>query len=105
MKRVGVLCIVLIVMFFAACSNQHDPLSKLQSDTAYDDLNTAFWSKEHDQKTTLWSQALSFCKAHQEKPNCAAVIEVHVVSNGQTVAPAIGHSGSTLTIPDFKDQK
>ena len=78
------------------------PLQKLESNERYDDMNAVFWGKEHRGNTSLWKQAVSYCKNYEEKPNCGAVMQVYIITNGSTGVSVYGTSGNTLIMPDFK---
>lgn len=95
--RILTLCLMLVLL--SACSQS--PLQKLKSDTRYDDMNPAFWAKEQAQHTPLWQEATNYCEKHTEKPNCAPVMQVLVISNSSITAPAIGDSGQSIHLPDF----
>lgn len=85
------------ILLLNACSQT--PLQQLADDHLHNALNSAYWAKQQDEKTTLWTEAISYCKQHTEKPNCSAVMEVFVITNGSTEAPAIGHSGHSIYLP------
>lgn len=86
-------------LVLAGC--EKTPMQKLASDQVYSDMNNAFWAKEQEKKTQLWEQAVEYCKQNSEKPNCQPVNQVLVITNGTTTAPAIGHSGNSLSSPNF----
>lgn len=90
---------ILISVGLSGCGEQ-TPMQKLESDIRYYDMNNVFWGKEHDANTKLWNEALQYCKGKNEKPNCAPVMEMFVISNGSTKVPAYGTSGNALTIPE-----
>lgn len=91
------LIIFISILLLSACSKT--PLQKLASDHLYPDLNSAYWAKEQSNKTSLWTEAVAYCQQNKEKPNCSAVMEVYVITNGSTEAPAIGHSGHPIHVP------
>ena len=103
LKKYGSNFIKLMIFFdivlLSACSKT--PLQQLASNHLYPSLNASYWAKEQQQKTALWINAVVYCKQNSEKPNCSAVIELYVITNGATQASAIGHSGQTINIPDF----
>lgn len=96
------LSFMVVLMFVLSGCGQETPMQKLQSNERYDDMNNVFWGKEQGGNTTLWNTAVNYCKGNPEKPNCAPVMEIYVISNGSTKVPAYGTSGNTLTAPDFK---
>lgn len=80
MKRWQILS--LFCLGLAGCSQS--PMDKLKSDVTYSELNQTFWGAEQDQKTALWQAAIHYCQQNQNKPNCAPVLWVSVVSQGST---------------------
>lgn len=101
MQKILLSFIAIFMLVLSGCS-QPTPMQKLQENVRYDDMNAPFWGKEHDGNTLLWKQGVNYCKNHNEKPNCAPVMEIYVISNGSTKFLGFGTSGNTLTIPDFK---
>lgn len=87
------------MLLLSACAKS--PTEKLRSSELYADLNPAFWAKEHEAKTPLWEEGTTYCQDHSEKPNCAALMQVFMISNGATEMPAYGTSGHPLKTPDF----
>ena len=99
---VFVAAVTLVLGCLSGCSKT--TLDKLASSTVYYELNNSFWASEHNNKSKLWDEALGYCKNHQvdnNKPNCVPVMMEYALTNGATTAPAIGHSGNVITIPNF----
>ncbi len=90
-----------IAMAIVGCGSL-TPLQKLKQDVAYEALNIVFWGKEKGCQTTLWQEAVHYCKAHEEKPNCGPVLQIYVSSNGSTEIKGYGTSGNELRLPSFK---
>jgi len=101
MYKALILASAIVFTILGGCS-VHTTMQKLKSDSRFDDMNSVFWAKEHDSKSTLWNEAIAYCKKYSEKPNCGTVMQVYIVSNGSTDVPAYGSSGNSLTSPDFK---
>jgi hypothetical protein len=59
-------------------------MEKLKSDVRYPELNEPFWSKEEKLKTALWVEALNYCKVNKAKLNCAPLMTIAVLRNGNT---------------------
>ena len=92
--------IMLLSLGLSGCSKS--PLEKLASNKVYLELNNTFWASEHEHKSKLWQDALSYCKGKQnQKPNCMPVVMEYAITNGSTTAPAIGHSGNEVDVPNF----
>lgn len=53
-----------------ACSES--PLDKLSSDKA-DHSILPFWEKEAKAKSSLWTDAVTYCSKNTDKPNCGAI--------------------------------
>ena len=89
------------LLLLTGCGQQSD-LDKLKSDDVfYVGMNSAYWGKIQNKNSALWHEAVNYCQAHQEKPNCGPVMQTYILSNGSTTAPAIGHSGNSLKTPNF----
>jgi hypothetical protein len=61
-----------------------------------------FWAKQHKKKTPLWNEAVTYCQAHEEKPNCHSVMLVLIITNGATDIPKYGSSGHALVTSDLR---
>lgn len=99
MRKLMIVFLWGFVVAIAGC--QKTPLQKLESDVVFDDMNNVFWAKQLDGKTQLWMDALRYCQTHEEKPNCSAVIQLYVISNGSTRIVPYGSSGHYLTAPNI----
>jgi hypothetical protein len=95
-----ILFIVSVILILSGCG-ESSALDKLKSNSRFEDMNNSFWAKEHDANSSLWHEAIVYCKDHNEKPNCDHLMQVYVITNGSTEVPAYGTSGNTLTTPDF----
>jgi hypothetical protein len=100
----------LIAMILTACALvlvgcEKTPMQKLQANKLYDDMNRAFWAKQHTNKTPLWKEGVAYCRKNEEKPNCWGVMQVFMITNGQTEMPKYGTSGNYLEVPEFKDAR
>jgi hypothetical protein len=103
MQKFFILILTVSIFSLAGCSKS--PLQKLASDVVYTDMDNAFWSNQQEQKTALWSDAVSYCKQNANKPNCGAVMGVFALSNSSIEVPDYGTSGHVLTVPDLKNNK
>jgi hypothetical protein len=91
------LLILLLAALISACSQS--PMDALKSDVASEEnMNVPFWAAQHKQHTALWDEAVAYCKANKEKPNCFAV------NADATVFTKYGTSGHYLTVPSFDTQ-
>lgn len=85
--------------FLTGC--EKNPLEKLAGDKVYVDMNNVFWAKEHKANSALWKEGLAYCEKNLKKPNCAPLMMIYMINNGETKAPKIGHSGNEIKIPNF----
>jgi hypothetical protein len=81
MKNLFIL-IMTLGLFLTACDKS--PMQKLESDTVYSDMNTAFWSDQHHADTALWKDAVAYCKAHEKKPNCLPIFNILLFTNNDS---------------------
>ena len=102
MNKILVVSITLGVFLLSGCGPQ-TPLQKLSSNQVFEDLNASFWSKEAASHSHLWQQAVDFCNEHEEKPNCATVDQLQILSRGSTKIVPFGTSGRYLSAPDFPE--
>lgn len=101
MKTNAVKAMILLIAILLLSACEKSPMDKLKSNELHADLNPAFWSKQHQTKTPLWAEGTTYCRGHAEKPNCGALMQVFIISNGSTEMPAYGTSGHPLVSPDF----
>ncbi len=98
--KIKLTLLVLGALLLGGCGKP-TPLQQLHRNTQDDTLTPAFWAGEEGHKTQLWHEAVTYCTAHAEKPNCGAVLEVNILSHGSTTVPAYGTSGYPLVAPHF----
>lgn len=67
-KSVFVLAIITTVL----CGCDNSPMAKLKSDNKHPEL-ASLWNHECANKSELWQEAVTYCKSHDGKPNCADV--------------------------------
>jgi hypothetical protein len=87
MKKIVIGCVFLATLI-SACG-ETSPLKKLKSSKDYADLTPAFWLNERTHKTALWVDGKAYCEGNQNKPNCAAVLQVLMF-------------GAAVDLPDVK---
>lgn len=66
--------LVAAVLILNGC--EKSPLQKLKSDTRDGSLTELFWAKEYSNNSTLWKDAVTYCDANKNKPNCVLVEKV-----------------------------
>jgi hypothetical protein len=98
LKHVRNIFLIAGVVFLSACNKT--PIEKLASNELYPDLSS-IWGNEFKNKTTLWSEAVTYCKKNMHKPNCGSVITLYMIGNGSTEAPPILTSMPAIRMPDF----
>lgn len=100
MKKTMLVGMAIGGVILGGCGEQ-SPLQKLKNNALYADLNASFWAQEQEGESSLWNAAVSYCNEHGEKPNCAVVDELQIVSRGSTKIVPFGSSGRSLSVPDF----
>ena len=75
MKKIFII-ISIVVILLTGCGK--NPMQKLASNTLYSDMTKEFWQKEYNNKTSLWNEALTYCRDNKEKPNCAPVTKIYL---------------------------
>ena len=101
MMRKLILSVFCVSILISGCGK--NPIEKLQSDTAYNDLTERFWANERLDKTPLWKQAKTYCSEgnnYRDKINCVPVVR-QIPFDGSTEVPKYGSSGHYLTVPNF----
>lgn len=93
------LLLFMILLLLSAC-HDGNPLTLLQS-TAFDaSLNNAYWQTVEKEQPDVWEKAKAYCFAHGDNhPNCDAVTWKAMGENSLQTAPAIGHSGQSVSLP------
>lgn len=98
MKKM-IICALFTITLLAGCGKS--PLSVLRSEQFNSEFDNNYWYQQEQAKTTLWKLAVSYCKRHTEKPNCGQVMQLLLMTSGSTTAPEIGHSGQSISVPNF----
>lgn len=96
MRRIKVNVVIAFFLVITACSKT--PMQWLESNTRASHLTTVFWTKELEENTPLWQEALHYCEHHLEKVNCGAVNDAMLLQTNNTQL-ALDGSGHEIWTP------